>query len=337
MYNNTIFAVIATYNRRDSLGRCLEALLTQTHPLDAVCIVDNASTDGTFDFLKERGWVGDVASPATHIVESVRHVQLPVGKKQAIHYVTMPENTGGAGAFHEGLKRGYEKGYDWLWLLDDDGLPDIDALEKLLDAAERGQGFVYNCLTIASDRENLAIPCVIYHGETRADGWKMARTLSEIKDCGIVLNGQANFFNGSLIHRAVIDKVGLPDKGFFIWGDEVEYTMRIQDAGLKTHTVRNSFLVHPYQKPRTLRCFGRTMRFIPLPPWKLYYSVRNSLYIDRKYKLSRYPHLRFVCKVLKNLVVALVFGKDKLKAVRCLMMAFKDGLLGRIYVNTKVI
>ena len=43
----------------------------------------------------------------------------------------MHENTGGAGGFHEGVKRAYKKGYDWLWLMDDDVEVKEDTLEKL--------------------------------------------------------------------------------------------------------------------------------------------------------------------------------------------------------------
>ena len=39
-------AVVVTYNRRDLLEQCLQALLGQTAPC-TVLLVDNASTDGT--------------------------------------------------------------------------------------------------------------------------------------------------------------------------------------------------------------------------------------------------------------------------------------------------
>ena len=47
-----VTAVVVTYNRKELLVECLEALARQTHPLDRVILVDNASTDDT------REWVG---------------------------------------------------------------------------------------------------------------------------------------------------------------------------------------------------------------------------------------------------------------------------------------
>ena len=51
---NTICAVVVTYNRKKLLGECLDALLHQTRPLDSIIVIDNASTDGTYEYLNER-------------------------------------------------------------------------------------------------------------------------------------------------------------------------------------------------------------------------------------------------------------------------------------------
>ncbi len=99
--NDTVAAVLVTYNRKEFLSECLDGLLHQTRPVDRIILIDNASTDGTPEFLKQRGYLGN-----------------PV-----IDYVQMPDNTGGAGGFHEGVKRGYYAGYRWLWLMDDDVEP----------------------------------------------------------------------------------------------------------------------------------------------------------------------------------------------------------------------
>jgi glycosyltransferase involved in cell wall biosynthesis len=45
--------VVPSYNRRDGLGRLLDALARQTYPLDGfeVVVVDDGSTDGTAEYL----------------------------------------------------------------------------------------------------------------------------------------------------------------------------------------------------------------------------------------------------------------------------------------------
>ena len=45
---------------------------------------------------------------------------------------TLTENGGGARGFHDGLEWAVERGADLVWLMDDDGLPDLDCLARLL-------------------------------------------------------------------------------------------------------------------------------------------------------------------------------------------------------------
>lgn len=85
-----VAAVVVTYNRKELLRECLNALLNQTRPLDEIIVIDNASTDGTQEMIAK---------------------EFPY-----ITYVLMSENIGGAGGFHEGMKLAYEKGYDWIWV-----------------------------------------------------------------------------------------------------------------------------------------------------------------------------------------------------------------------------
>src|ERR1700761_1080776 len=106
----TVAAVLVTFNRAELLLNCLDALMRQKRRLDRIFIIDNASTDGTREKLQRAGWLDN----------------------PAVEYVGMTENTGGAGGFHEGTKRAFEAGYDWLWLMDDDVLAHDDCLEKLL-------------------------------------------------------------------------------------------------------------------------------------------------------------------------------------------------------------
>ena len=49
--------VIPTYNRALVLARCLEALAAQDPPADEVVVVDDGSSDGTPDVLREHAWV----------------------------------------------------------------------------------------------------------------------------------------------------------------------------------------------------------------------------------------------------------------------------------------
>ena len=108
-----ISAVVYTYNRKELLVKCLEGLLSQTYPIDEIIVVDDVSTDGTEKILKE--------------------------KFLNITYIRLSRESGGAGAIYTGMKFAYEKGYDWIWIMDDDALPLPNALEELARVITGGQ------------------------------------------------------------------------------------------------------------------------------------------------------------------------------------------------------
>ncbi len=56
----TVCAVVVTYNRKNLLLECLEAIRKQTRPVDAIYIIDNASQDGTPEVLKSSGYIPEL-------------------------------------------------------------------------------------------------------------------------------------------------------------------------------------------------------------------------------------------------------------------------------------
>src|SRR5215472_10114778 len=114
----TIAAVIPTLNRKASLRQCLDALLSQTRPVDEILVVDNGSSDGTADMVRQE-YAGSV-----RLIENL-------------------QNVGSTGGFSQGLGLCFEAGHDAFWLLDDDCLPQPEALERLCQASEKNPGALY--------------------------------------------------------------------------------------------------------------------------------------------------------------------------------------------------
>ena len=49
-----VSALITTYNRRKHVFRAIESVLAQTVPVDEIIVIDDGSTDGTSEFLRQR-------------------------------------------------------------------------------------------------------------------------------------------------------------------------------------------------------------------------------------------------------------------------------------------
>jgi len=258
---DTVAAVVVTYNRKQLLSECLKALLKQTRPVQKIFIIDNASTDGTSEFLKQKGYLDN-----------------PI-----IMYTLLPTNTGGAGGFYEGAKQAYNAGFDWLWLMDDDGLPETTCLEILL-SLDTSIFQVLSPLVISSTNHNrLSFPTPI------SPPWPQPGHINTIDQN--VLNERhpsgllpffASFFNGVLIRRVVIKTAGLPMRELFIWGDDTEYAYRLATLGIRFCTSLNAHYYHPENKTQ----------YISFIRWKImagdidirkYCMIRNSAYINLKY------------------------------------------------------
>ena len=112
MTAETVAVVVVTYNRADLLERMLDGLAALDRLPDAVIVVDNASTDHTPDVLAA------ATNPGLQVIRT-------------------EDNLGGAGGFHLGVRTAYERGFDRIWLMDDDVVPAPDCLDRADGAATR--------------------------------------------------------------------------------------------------------------------------------------------------------------------------------------------------------
>ena len=111
-----IVAVVVTYNRKKLLKENLNALLNQSYKDFDILLIDNASTDGTKEYVKEEL------------------------ENEKITYINTGANLGGAGGFNFGVREAIERGYDYAWLMDDDTIPTETALESLANKTELLKG-----------------------------------------------------------------------------------------------------------------------------------------------------------------------------------------------------
>jgi len=317
----TIAAVVVTYNRKDLLIECLGSLLGQSRPLDALYVVDNDSTDGTYDRLLDRGWIAPIETPGAEPAETVRRAPLPAfaGRALETHYVRLPENTGGAGGFHEGMKRAVAAGFDWLWVMDDDLRAAADALAVLVEKKEALESaghrpFLLNCLVLAkeqADGDRLACPLQELtdagHPRMRVYHWRLSEVQDKTEDG---LYRWACPFNGTFVPARAVAEVGLPNREFFIEGDEKDFLWRVAGK-YELYTVVASRVFHP------------ASRVLPFN-WKQYYHIRNMLVINRHFNFTALRNLKLVA-------VSLARGaRHGRRGIRLVWYAVQDGLRGRL-------
>jgi len=282
--SDSVCAIVVTYNRKNLLIECLEALRKQTRPIQGIYLIDNASTDGTPELLLEKGYISEL--PPQNLKEPWEKEfiiqNLTNGEEIKLHYVRMHENTGGAGGFYEGVKRGYERGYDWLWLMDDDAEPKEDALEKLL--LKNSEDVLCLCPLIVNKKNNKVqnyhhkIFNFYMHDIPLSNNTNIEHYQNKIFDI------KANAFVGPLIKRKAIDFVGFPNSDLFIWGDDTEYIYRISTKG-RVVLVGSSIILHKASPIIQRNKVDKNQ------VWKTYYYFRNKIFFIKQY--SKYNILAY--------------------------------------------
>lgn len=240
-----ICAIIVTYNRKALLQECLQALLAQTYTVSQILVVDNASTDGTDKLFSG---AGDT-------------------KGTSVRYLRLDSNRGGAGGFHHGMKIALEGEYDWLWLMDDDTIPQPAALRQLIETREIfPEGKRPDLLASKVEWEDGQLHAMNFPSLRRATR-DPERTVLAAQYGTLWL--RAVSFVSVLIHRSAVQQYGLPTADYFIWNDDIEYTARILRHRFGVY-VPASIVLH-----RTAQSHSA----MDAPPQRAFYQVRNVLWM----------------------------------------------------------
>lgn len=291
---SSVCAVVLTYNRPALLRVCLGHLLAQTRPPDEILVVDNASTDDTVEMLA-RDFPG------------VRVLALPV-------------NVGAAGGFEAGMARAYAAGFDWLWLMDDDAYPQPDALERLLAPPQGGPAAVRVPLPRGERGEFYGL----WH-------WDRGRAISlEPESLGSGSTVPLFAFIGPLVSRSVVERIGLPYGDYFIDTFDLEYGMRLQQAGLRAALVPGSVIDHQMGQVRRARRLGlgRERDCYWGPEWRLYYSTRNTLLTVRRRDLGIAALGQALVGLLRDLLRDFIYWPLEWNRRRVWALAVVHGLRG---------
>lgn len=287
---NTVAAVVVTYNRINLLKACLAALQNQSCACD-ILLIDNASSDGT------EAWVRGELS-----------------KYSNIYYFNTGRNIGGAGGFNCGMRKAAEMGYEYIWLMDDDCLPEVKALENLLsaDSLLKGQyGWLSSSVLWKDGHE-----CKMNRQKLKKSFYEYLEYLQY----GLVQAEQATFVS-LFLKKEVVYRVGLPVKEFFIWGDDIEYTRRIAVRNrLPCFVAGKSIVIHAMQENG-----GSSIAEDNLDRLSRYgYAFRNECYLYRQEGIRGvfYYIARCGCNFLKIIFKA---ENYKIKRLRILLTGMFKG------------
>lgn len=291
MNNNTrVAAIVVTKDRLNYLKKCVEALKNQNRKPDEIIVINNASNDGTEKWLEEQEGI------------------------TVIHQ----ENLGSSGGQWRGIREAYQKNHDWFWCMDDDTIPESDALKAMLvtkEASLDSTGLLCSMVKWTNgDTHNMNIP--------NADFDRLLYKVwndNNFREAGILPISSCSFVS-VLIARRAVEEVGLPLKEFFIWLDDAEFTLRISSS-FHCYQVIKSIALHD-----TVMNTGADLGNLnEKSVFKFKHYLRNQTYMLLKKKRS-IPGKAFViigrCKFFFQNVIGKVGFESTMVLLRYMLWGF---------------
>lgn len=290
--------VVVTYNRKELLMENIEALLKQDFIEHDILIIDNASTDGTCEAVKRFN-------------------------DDRIKYFNTGKNLGGSGGFAYGMKLALENDYKYAWLMDDDSIPDKFALSSLIRQANKVKdNFSFMASLVYwtnGELHPMNTPKMIW---TRHSQISEYETIKE----GILPIASCSFV-GCFVNIEVARKTYLPFTEFFIYGDDVEYTMRLRRLAPAFLDLKSK-IVH---KSPSIKCADIVTADKERIP-RFFYQTRNAVYNMKQQSLRGRLHTH---KVFIQRVIKIIFTAPNHKFKR-LGVFFKGRIAGIFFRPKKI-
>lgn len=306
-----LVAVVVTHNRLDELVRTVGRLLASPpEELSALVVVDNASTDGTGDWL--------------------------AGQEDGrLSVVTSARNVGGAGGFELGM--GHALAHlapDWLVVMDDDARPepgalaDFHAVPRPADTAVAAAVYFPDGRVCEMNRPSVNpfwAPRIFLRtllGGGR-DGYHIPY---EDYDAPVPRPVDLASFVGLFLPADAVRCAGLPEGRLFLYGDDVIYTLGLRRLGYR-------IVFDPAIRfEHDCATFADDRRRAWRPVWKVYYSYRNGLIMyHRAAGVLFWPLLPLL--VLKWWLAARRYGAERRVYLRLMRRAVADGVRGQVRLS----
>ena len=304
-----ICCIVVTYNRLALLQECIASLRNQTYWLDEIIVVNNSGTDGTLNWLNSQ---------------------------KDITVITQ-ENSGSAGGQYTGIKTAYEKGYDWIWCMDDDCIPEQDSLERLTKYFNQKEYFAISPVVKNKDGE------ISFDHRGNFNWKKISPIRLQIPLClsdYSTLHVEIDFtsFVGSVFNRLAIGKCGYPNQKFFLHHDDTEYSIRLNSFG-KALLVTSSIINHKEDAKQTYslkrRFLWKVSYRMPFEKfWLSYYSNRNYFWLLKEHVSNKFIFYWITLYRLFMLIRRIILYDDhKIKRIQLTLLGMKHG--NNNYFNNK--
>lgn len=201
-----VSTVVVNWNAREDTRECVESLLKSDYPGLDIILVDNASSDGSVEYLRS-------VCPGMTVLENSTNERFALGS-------------------NKGMRHALDRGAEYVFLLNNDAIVEETTIGRLLRALERspGTGLVGPKILYFSKKD------VIWSAGGDVNFWTgitRHRGIRE-KDVGQFDDAvEVGYLTGCALmaKRELIEKVGFLDSSYHIYGEDADWCLRARKAG----------------------------------------------------------------------------------------------------------
>ncbi|MFN6472022.1 MAG: glycosyltransferase family 2 protein [Nostoc sp. SerVER01] len=296
-----VAAYITLYKDKQAAIECLQAIKSQSIPIDSIFVVDNSTQE-----LLELN--------STSIL---------------IHHY--PENIGIGEGLVLGLEWAIKEGYDFLWAFDQDSLPTKNCLEILLQ-------FYHKLSLEGDDKIGIIAPTAI---DCKTEEIVQGAVFVGDQFRGCKHNKNVDFYecdspitSGSLISIAAAKTVGFPRAELFIDGIDLDYGLRLRQQGFRNLIITKAIMYHNFGNPVKVKFFQREIIVHKYSALRNYYINRNHTYLETRHAQGLYrltscgQRLKYL---LRRIVTILLYDpEEKILKIWASLLGTFHGFRGKL-------
>ena len=293
---------MVTYHPDERLALLIASLRAQ---VDALWVVDNSAEIGTTTRLREYEQQSD----------------------STISLILNPHNHGLATAQNQGIAAALDAGYDWVLLMDQDGVPDENMVSQMLGVARS---------YTLPERIGFLVPVHCDEGDRPAAkvyirrGWGFLARRSLDKPGETEDRTAFAMASGCLIPAERIREIGPMAEDFFIDYIDYDFSFRIRRAGYRIIVVEAAKLQHRLGERIEGQFLGRTKSYREHNARRRYTIYRNRLRVLFAHGFRFPEFLQFeILSIGKDLLQLLIWERDKKAKFCAILGGITAGLRGR--------
>lgn len=261
MGHRRLMTVVPNWNLKKDLGECIDSLLSSQVDQEII-VVDNASTDGSVEYIRE--------------------------KYPNVVLIALDENIGYAGALNAGIRYALGKGTDYVLCINSDTIFPAETIERLIQRMESDERIgVLTPKVLHYDHPEVVytlgsksfpwMPLPVEYGRRKPDqpGYRGFLEYDYVSACAII------------VRASVFQAIGLFNEAFFMYYEDNDFCRRARDAGFRIGCDGDAVIFHKVSLSAKKQADRIT-----------YTRARNRVWFYRRYRHGPSPLLTMLVLLL---------------------------------------